>query len=296
MRSRRPSPEHQEAVSRRLALLSAELATVRPEVGAEAAQHTHTRIRAVPSPSEPEEPENLPVVPVPGRHARPGAGAALGDLVPETLRGRVRLGQGAVTVVALLLCAGLAVTCWSLVRSEPRQLTAPAVTEPLVEVADPPAVVASSGAPETPSPAGAPAEVTVDVAGKVRRPGIAVLPAGSRVVDALEAAGGARRGIDLTSLNLARPLVDGEQVLVGVAAVTGPAAVEPGTATTGALVDLNTADQATLETLPNVGPVTAGSILAWRTEHGGFTAVEELLEVDGIGDATLAELAPLVTV
>ncbi|MDN4163630.1 ComEA family DNA-binding protein, partial [Nocardioides abyssi] len=63
-----------------------------------------------------------------------------------------------------------------------------------------------------------------------------------------------------------------------------------------ALVDLNTADQALLETLPQVGPVTAGAILAWRTEHGAFTAVEELLEVDGIGEATLAQLAPLVTV
>jgi competence protein ComEA len=117
------------------------------------------------------------------------------------------------------------------------------------------------------------------------------------VVDALEAAGGARTGVDLSGLNLARVLVDGEQVLVGVAAPTGAAAVaaasgEPG----GPLVNLNTATQVELEALPEVGPVTAQAILSWRDEHGGFTAVDELLEVDGIGDATLAQVAPHVTV
>jgi competence protein ComEA len=145
--------------------------------------------------------------------------------------------------------------------------------------------------------------VTVDVAGRVRRPGIVVLDAGARVVDALERAGGARPSVDLATLNLARPLVDGEQILVGVpgaaaAPPTGSGGVVPpagGTAPT-ALVDLNLADQALLETLPDVGPVTAQAIIAWREQHGGFTAVAELLEVDGIGDATLATLTPLVTV
>ena len=146
----------------------------------------------------------------------------------------------------------------------------------------------------------------------MRRPGIAVLPAGSRVVDALEAAGGARPGADLQTLNLARLLVDGEQLLVGVppasgtaaGALSGPPAAVPdttsGAGSTGAtapaaLVDLNTADEAALETLPGVGPVTAAAILQWRTEHGAFTSVDELLEVSGIGDATLAEIAPHVT-
>ena len=140
--------------------------------------------------------------------------------------------------------------------------------------------------------------VTVDVAGKVRRPGIAVLDSGSRVVDALKAAGGARSGVDLSGLNLARVLVDGEQILVGEPAPVGlaasavPSAGAPG----GPLVNLNTASQGELEALPEVGPVTAQAILAWRTEHGGFTSVDELLEVDGIGDATLGQLAPYVTV
>ena len=138
--------------------------------------------------------------------------------------------------------------------------------------------------------------MTVDVAGKVKRPGIAVLPPGSRVVDALEAAGGARRGVDLTSLNLARPLVDGEQILVGVAVPTGVAGTLGTPGETGALVNINTADPLTLESLPGVGPVTAAAIVSWRTDNGAFTAVEELLEVDGIGDATLAEIAPHVTI
>ena len=127
-----------------------------------------------------------------------------------------------------------------------------------------------------------------------------MLDAGARVIDALEAAGGARPGVDLTSLNLARLLVDGEQIVVGVAAPTGVAGATAGRSRrappTGPLVNLNTADQALLETLPDVGPVTAEAIIAWRTEHGGFTAVDELLEVDGIGDATLATLTPHVTV
>ncbi len=139
-------------------------------------------------------------------------------------------------------------------------------------------------------------ELVVDVAGKVRRPGIAVLPAGSRVVDALDAAGGARRGVDLTSLNLARPVVDGEQILVGVAPAAGVAGTVDAPAPDGATrVNLNTADQAALDTLPGVGPVTADAILAWREANGAFTSVDELLEVDGIGEATLADLAPLVT-
>ncbi|QIG42705.1 ComEA family DNA-binding protein [Nocardioides anomalus] len=152
------------------------------------------------------------------------------------------------------------------------------------------------------------------MAGKVRHPGIAVLDAGARVVDALQAAGGAKPGVDLTGLNLARVLVDGEQVLVGTDPPTGLAAAAspppagsgsgatstssagnaPGTPAT--VVNLNTATEADLDTLPDVGPVTAQSILTWRDQHGGFSSVDELLEVDGIGEVTLGKLAPYVTV
>ncbi len=163
-------------------------------------------------------------------------------------------------------------------------------------------------------------QVVVHVAGKVRRPGIVVLPVGARVGEAVQKAGGAKRGADTTGINLARVLVDGEQVLVGLPAgqqgagqqgagqqgsgqqgsgqqgaqggpARGPASA-PGAATS---VSLNAADQALLETLPGVGPVTASAIVEWRTANGPFTAVEELLEVRGIGEATLARLAPLVT-
>jgi len=139
--------------------------------------------------------------------------------------------------------------------------------------------------------------VTVDVAGKVRRPGVATLPAGSRVVDALRKAGGARGRVDLSGLNLARVLVDGEQILVGKPAPGGLAASASTAApdATGALVNLNTATAEQLDTLPGVGPVTAQKILEWRGSHGAFSAVDELLEVDGIGEKTLADLAPHVT-
>ncbi|WP_243060809.1 helix-hairpin-helix domain-containing protein [Nocardioides sp. SR21] len=253
MPPRRSSPEHQEAVSRRLALLSAELGRADPTV------------------------PSVPSVSVPGRHAA----------------GRVTLGTAQLAVVAVLVAVGLAVTCWFVVRGDADRVEAPALSPVTAAAPDEPLTEVS---PVGAGPAAA-SGVTVDVAGKVRRPGIVVLDAGSRVVDAIEAAGGARPGVDLSSLNLARLLVDGEQVLVGVAVPTGvtaaaAAAGEPA----GALVNLNTAGQTELEALPEVGPVTALAILSWRDEHGGFTAVDELLEVDGIGDATLEQLAPHVTV
>ncbi len=288
MRTRRPTPEHQEAVSRRLALLSAELAgqVVLPEEPVDELPDDPTSRAGGPVPPE------VPVVPVPGRHAsrRP--------VVPATLRGRVALGPGQLAVVAVLVALGMAVTAWWGVRSGAEDVGAPLVTQPAGALATPAVASVGATAPGA-SPSVAGGKVTVDVAGKVRRPGIAVLPAGSRVVDALEAAGGARPGVDLSSLNLARLLVDGEQVLVGVpapAGVLGGGVPAPADASVGPLVNLNTATASELETLPDVGPVTAEAILAWRSEHGGFPAVDELLEVDGIGDATLATIAPHVTV
>jgi len=149
----------------------------------------------------------------------------------------------------------------------------------------------------SPSP-GSGGSVTVDIAGKVRRPGVATLPAGSRVVDALKRAGGPRGRVDLSGLNLARVLVDGEQILVGRTAQPGGLAAGASTAApdpSGALVNINTATSEQLETLPGVGPVTAQKILDWRGSHGAFSSVDELLEVDGIGEKTLADLAPHVT-
>jgi len=162
----------------------------------------------------------------------------------------------------------------------------------------------------------------VHVLGAVRRSGVVELPASSRVGDALERAGGATDDADLDRLNLARVLTDGERLYVPrvgqqeVPEALGPvadgAAAGPtagagagagsggGAAGTGgeesAVVDLNTADQAVLETLPGIGPGLAGRIIAWRDEHGRFTAVEDLLDVSGIGDVRFAELRDRVRV
>jgi competence protein ComEA len=199
-------------------------------------------------------------------------------------------------VLAVVLASGLAITAWWVLSARPEQQRVPQASFETAASPGTPRRAASSPS----GPATGRGMVIVDVAGKVRDPGIVTLPAGSRVIDALKAAGGARPRVDLIALNLARVLVDGEQIVVGVEPVavpptTGTLATPP-TSTTGGLVDLNTADQATLETLPGVGPVTAQAILDWRAENGAFTTVDELLEVDGIGDVTLAELRDLVTV
>ncbi|HYO38431.1 MAG TPA: helix-hairpin-helix domain-containing protein [Nocardioidaceae bacterium] len=181
---------------------------------------------------------------------------------------------------------------------------APPTAEGVAGGSVPPSAAAASPGPVLPGAVGVgqsgsgAGSIVVDVTGKVRRPGIATLPVGSRVVDALEAAGGPRPGARLGALNLARVLVDGEQVVVGVPPPPGLAATAasaPTPAAPGPLVNLNTASQSELEELPGVGPVTALSILEFRARNGAFTSVDELLEVSGIGDATLAELAPFVT-
>ena len=260
-------------MARRLELLGAELAEVRGRAAVAPDESTHTRVRPGREPA-PEVP--AAAVPVPGRHAA---------------RGRLTLGAAQLAVVAILVLAALAGTAWWVLGGGPPEVVAPAEPRPAGDL-----VSVSSGPSPSESPIEKGGSVTVDVAGKVRRPGIAVLDAGSRVVDALEAAGGARDGVDVSGLNLARVLVDGEQILVGLAAPTGVAAtVTGGTSPVATLVNLNTADQVALESLPDVGPVTAQSILAWRSEHGAFTAVDQLLDVDGIGEVTLAKLTPYVT-
>jgi competence protein ComEA len=155
--------------------------------------------------------------------------------------------------------------------------------------------------------------VVVSVVGKVRHPGLVSLPAGSRVADAIGKAGGALRGADLTTVNLASRVSDGEQIAVGVPAV----ALSPSTPSTpstgssgapgadapaheavsaGRQLDLNQATVAQLDTLPGIGPVTAQRIVDWRTQHGQFRSVGQLREVSGIGDRRLGQLKTLVMV
>jgi competence protein ComEA len=152
------------------------------------------------------------------------------------------------------------------------------------------------------SSAGLPNEVVVAVGGKVRKPGLVRLPAGARVADALQAAGGASSTSDVALLNLARKVVDGELILVGVSAPPGllaPAGgggAPGGGAPAGGPVNLNTATLAELDTLPGVGPVLAQRILDSRAQHGGFKAVSDLRKVDGIGASRYEQLKDLVTV
>ena len=154
--------------------------------------------------------------------------------------------------------------------------------------------------PAFPSTATSPtAVVFVDVAGAVRAPGLYSLPAGARVADAISAAGGARPRADLSALNLAELLVDGTKIDVpvsgAVASPQGPDAAPVASSPSPSTVSLNSADQAALETIPGVGPVTAAAIIGYREQIGSFQSIDQLLDVDGIGPATLEAIRPYVS-
>jgi len=208
------------------------------------------------------------------------------------------IGLGVVGLVAVL------VTIFTLARDDqPRVVSAnlPSV-QPVSSTGG--TAAASSPAPDAP--------VVVSVVGLVRTPGLVTLGPGARIADALEAAGGALDGADVTGLNMARHVADGEQLVVGIASPPGtpPAmgssintssggAAAPGSAAPDpapAQVNLNEATLEQLDTLPGVGPVMASAILAWRTANGRFANVDQLGEVDGIGPARLEKLRNLVHV
>ena len=301
MRSRPSSDDSAaEVTRRRLEALIAELAVARGEVPPPSEPTAARRPVAEPTaaPRAVAVPTGAPTTP--GRHARRPvatrrrlAGWAE-DRLPGALRGRAHLGSAQFGVVALVVAMGLVIGAWWLVASAGSSSGAGEVAPPRPIVATASASTSPTG-PPTPTTDGGAAgpsdQIVVDVVGKVRRPGITVLPVGSRVVDAVRAAGGMRPGVEPGTVNLARVLTDGEQVVIGLPQAGnfpsgGSAPPGPGSPA-GALVNLNTADQATLETLPGVGPVTAAAILEWRAQNGGFTSVDELLEVSGIGDAIL---------
>jgi competence protein ComEA len=160
----------------------------------------------------------------------------------------------------------------------------------------------SSGAAPTASAAAVElGVVVVDVQGAVVAPGLYALPAGSRVGDAVVAAGGYGAAVDIEAaaaqVNLAQPLVDGAKIVVPRLGATATAATAPPASTApagGGPIDLNTADAATLETLPGVGPVTAAKIIAARAE-APFASVDDLLARGVVGAATLEKIRPLAT-
>lgn len=195
--------------------------------------------------------------------------------VPALLRS-ARVDPGRRGVVALIAVGLVAAVIAGVVLTRSRPSTLPLTV--------PPAVGAT--------PAAGGAQVVVDVAGKVRRPGLVRLPLGARVDDVLRAAGGVLPGASTAGLNLARKVTDGEQVVVGAPA-TAPGG---GGASAGGLLDLNAATAEQLDALPGIGPVLAEHIISWRTEHGRFASVDQLREVPGIGESKYAQIKAKVTV
>ncbi|MHB1163831.1 MAG: ComEA family DNA-binding protein [Candidatus Nanopelagicales bacterium] len=257
----------------------------------------------------------------PSRRDAPGDPAGLDDGEPDPWRDLTGAGGTSlrpvrgwsgrpVRALAAIVLACAVVAAWWWWSGRPRPVVEPAATAGAATAGAATAGAAAAGTsgasalpvpeslpasplPGLPAVPGVPVDVVVHVAGLVARPGLVRLPAGSRVADAVAAAGGVTKSRAADSVNLARVLVDGEQVLVTLGAPAGGAG---GSAVPAAapLVDLNRSDQAALESLPGVGPVLAARILAWRAANGSFRSIDELGEVAGIGQATLARLRPLV--
>ncbi|SDY07964.1 competence protein ComEA [Modestobacter sp. DSM 44400] len=214
-----------------------------------------------------------------GRHRAPGATARLDPGRP---------GTWALWAVGLL--AAVAVAGWTWVDR-------PAVEPvPAVQTAAPAATAGSAAPSSAPPPSPTSGTVVVSVVGHVASPGVVTLPAGSRVADALAAAGGLLPEADPAAVNAAALLTDGEQIAVGVSGAPVPPAGPSGGAAPGGLLDLNSATVADLDALPGIGPVLAQRIVDHRTTSGPFTSVDQLDDVSGIGPAIFAQLAERVTV
>jgi len=313
---RRPGAGERAEVLRRLDRIAPALAA-RPVTGSSdaALEHDHTggwvprgRARRTPADDDPE-PAMDPTSRRPGLAVR--------------LAGRFGVSPAHVGLVSAGLVVAMVLVGIAFVRARPHEAVVGLVAVPTASTssgivptalpADPAmasraAVPSDSPVPST-SAAATAASLVVHVIGKVRRPGVVRVPPGARVMDAITAAGGAATGADLSTLNLARLVSDGEQIAVDVASTAGNtggpgvALAAPGAGSgsgTGgavpAVVDLNDADLTVLESLPSVGPVLAQRILDFRTENGRFTRVDELKDVKGIGAKTFADIEPHVTV
>lgn len=270
--------------------------------------HPATVAAASPEPLAAASPE-----PVPAGAGEPAPSRPAILTIPLSLRAvRARPRRLAVLGVLVVLAGVSGIlgvrVAWARSSAEPTSVSAAAHGPPSGLVSRTvPAAFATQGASASPTAASV---VLVHVVGQVRRPGVVRLPAGSRVLDAVKAAGGSKPSADLNHLNLARAVADGEQIVVpkpgeAIAAAgasgaggagTGSGGAPTGGGQAGALVDLNTADAAALNSLPGVGPVLSQRILDWRTQHGRFSTVDELGEVSGIGDKLMAQIGPKVRV
>ncbi|WP_307861451.1 ComEA family DNA-binding protein [Cellulomonas wangleii] len=198
---------------------------------------------------------------------------------------------GAATLVLGLVAGGIVLRASAVPQGEPVRLPTPAVAGASAVQPD----GEPGSGPGTASADGAGDDVVVHVVGAVVRPGVVRLARGARVGEAVDAVGGSVPGADLAGVNLARVLTDGEQLVVPVVGAPPLATGGGAAAAADGLVDVNTADAATLEDLPGVGPVLAERIVQHRTEHP-FTTVDDLDDVTGIGPALLADLRPRVRV
>ncbi len=270
---------------------------------------------------EPSERDPSPIESTTGDPPMPDLSAGLsGQLVERWLpggnraaagvRSLVRRHRGAVLAVAVIALVAAVVAGMAIASARPETEAAPALPAAVSAMANSSSVPASS----------ANTHIIVSVVGKVANPGLVTLTDGARVADAVQAAGGVLPGTDVTALNLARKLADGEQIYVGIPVPSGAAVPPPdpalpsgaaspdsttkkskkgkGTAELppGQKINLNTASANDLETLPGVGDATAQRILTWRSQHGSFNSIDQLRDVGGIGDAKYAKLKDLVTV
>ncbi|MGZ8565518.1 MAG: helix-hairpin-helix domain-containing protein [Actinomycetota bacterium] len=212
----------------------------------------------------------------------------LGERIDTLSRGE--LAGLVVVIVATLAGAGL----WYL-RSLPKPIEVAMTQAPAAPVSG--SVPGAATGSVTPTSA---ATLIVDVTGWVREPGVYEFPAGARVIDAVERAGGPRTGADLTLLNLAARLTDGQQIMVPkegqTLTVPAPGSVGGTGGATGSIININTADATAFETLNGIGEVLAAAIVTYRDEHGPFASVDQLEEVPGIGPSTLEEIRDQVTV
>lgn len=230
-------------------------------------------------------PASRPVRNSGGAASAPAVSSALAALNPG------RRAVKALGVVAVVVFAIAVFLAW---RSQPRaEVVAPASPSPTPTAAAPVSLPAPSSAPA--------ATIVVAVTGRVRHPGLVTLPVGARVADAIAAAGGVLPNTDLSFVNLARKVTDGELIVIGIQPSPGQA-VDPTGGDTPASggsavgpVDINTAGLAQLETLPGIGPALAQRIVDYRTQHGSFHSVDDLQNVSGIGPSKYAEIKDFIT-